>query len=138
MEIGIFNYGGRTPERAHYNDAGADVFANESVKINPNCTKKIKLGIGLDLPDGYVATLKARSGLSCKGILCSEGTLDSGYTGEICAIISNVSNKAFYIRKGDKVAQIVIQSVVLPYFAGVDEIARHEKRGNHGFGSTGV
>ena len=137
MEIGFFDFGGRVPEREHYNDAGADVFANESVMINPHCTKKIKLGIGLDLPDGYVATIKARSGLSSKGILVTDGTIDSGYDGEICTIVTNTSNEAYYIAKGDKIAQIVVQNVALPSFVDVSVIARHKKRGADGFGSTG-
>lgn len=138
MEIGYFDFGGKAPKRAHYNDAGADVFANESVSIRPHCTKKIKLGFGLDLPDGYVATIKPRSGLSSKGIIVTDGTIDSGFDDEICAIVTNTTIKPFSIWKGDRIAQIIIQNIALPSFVSIDVIAKHKKRGNNGFGSTGV
>ena len=90
MKIQLIDFGGRSPERAHANDAGADVFSPEDIVIRPGEISKISLGFGLRIPDGFAGYIFPRSGLSTKGIVCELPPIDSSYTGEVHAIISNV------------------------------------------------
>ena len=87
MKIRLLDYGGRCPERAHANDAGADVFSPRDAVIRPGEICKMPLGFGLLVPDGYAGFVFPKSGLSAQGIVCELPPVDSGYTGEIHAII---------------------------------------------------
>lgn len=93
----------------------------------------IKLGFGLEVPDGYMATIRPRSSMNAKGILTQIGTIDSGYRGEIKVVLINLTGKPFEIKKGDKICQIVIEPVVLADL--VEDLG--DERGEGGFGSTG-
>lgn len=140
MKIKVIDYGyDKLPLRAHANDAGADVHVcfhdgTEVMVIPPNTTVKIPLGMGLVLPDGYAAFVFPRSGLSSKGITCELPPIDSGYRGEIHAIVTNCSNNDFIINNGDRIGQLVITPIVIADFI-TENI---EERGTAGFGSTGV
>lgn len=81
MKIQLIDFGGRSPERAHANDAGADVFSPRDVVIRPGDICKLPLGFGLKIPDGYAGYIFPRSGLSSQGIVCELPPIDSGYTG---------------------------------------------------------
>lgn len=134
MKIKLIDFGGKKPERAHYNDAGADVFANDTKLIPPHSIVKIPLGFGLELPDGFVAFVLPRSGMtSNKGITTEVVPIDSGYTGEVHAIVYNATGFSTVIESGTKVAQLVIVPTVLAEFVYDDQ----KQRGNKGFGSTG-
>lgn len=133
MIINLLNFGGQMPMRAHNNDAGADVFATKDYRICPNTTIKMLLGFGLILPDGYAGYIFPRSGLASQGIVCEIPPIDSGYRGEIHAIISNIGIKEYDIKKGDRVGQLVIMPVVIPIFTYDFGVSR----GSDGFGSTG-
>lgn len=134
MKIKLIDYGyEHAPFRAHTNDAGADVHAITNCIICAHETIKIPLGFGLQLPDGYAAFIFPRSGLSSKGITCELPPIDSGYTGEIHAIVTNNSNNDFEINKDDKIGQLVVMPIVVADF--VTETG--PERGNCGFGSTG-
>lgn len=135
------------PNRAHFNDAGADVFVNLNMKLGDiledNITKsiviksgetvKIPLGIGIEIPFGYMAVVYSKSGLASKGIQSLNAPIDSSYTGEIHAIVSNVSDKAYMFVHGDKVGQLVIHPISICDFTEFEFSGRGEK----GFGSTG-
>jgi dUTP pyrophosphatase len=134
MKIKILNYGYvKKPFRAHENDAGADVYAIDRINIEPGRTRKIPLGFGLEVPIGYAAYVIPRSSLASKGIASEIPPVDSGYTGEIHAIITNHSSDTFRIEKGDRIAQLVIMPVIVADF--VEEFG--EVRADGGFGSTG-
>ena len=120
------------PFRAHYNDAGADVYSLEDYVIPPHTTVKIPLGFGMELPDGFQCNVYPRSGLTSKGIVSQLPPIDSGYTGEVHAIMTNTTNLAYNIKKGDKIAQLVVTPIVLVDFT--DTLG--EERGANGFGST--
>ena len=135
MKIKTIDFGGRTPKRAHYNDAGADVYASTTTKISAGQTEKIPLGIGVCIPDGYVAFMTPRSGLSSKGIVCAFGTIDSGYRGELSASISNLSGAPYVVHEGDRIAQLVICPIAIADFNSDDQ---KDTRGANGFGSTGA
>lgn len=133
MKIQLIDFGGKSPERAHVNDAGADVFSPGYFTVVPGQVSKIPLGFGLRIPDGYAGYIFPRSGLSAKGIVCELPPIDSGYTGEVHAIISNVGREKYEIKAGDKIGQLVIMPVLIPDFT-FDE---WKERGTGTFGSTG-
>lgn len=134
MKIKVLNFGyEKLPLRAHENDAGADVHAMGEHVIKPHHSVKIPLGMGLILPDGYAAYVFPRSGLSSKGIVCEIPPIDSGYRGEIHAIVSNLSDFEYVVHDGDRIGQLVITPVIIADFI-TDDI---NERGDNGFGSTG-
>lgn len=145
MTIKLINFGGEIPVRAHHNDAGADVFANITsencdyydelaIEIDPHTIRRIPLGFGLELPDGFVAFVVPRSGMTAnKGITSELVPIDSGYRGEIHAILYNANDEPVYINDGDKVAQLVIMPTVLANFT----FDNQKERGEKAFGSTG-
>lgn len=137
MKIKLIDFGadvqGRTPFRAHANDAGADVFAIKDQTIYSGQVLKIPLGFGLELPDGTVGYIFPRSSLSAKGIVCELPPIDSGYRGEVHAIVSNVGRDSYDIKAGDRIGQLVIMPVVVPDFVYEETAAR----GDNAFGSSG-
>jgi len=133
MKIQLIDFGGKIPKRAHVNDAGADVFSPRNEVIHPRQICKIPLGFGLRIPDGYAGYIFPRSGLSAKGIVCELPPIDSGYTGEVHAIVSNVSDEAYEIKENDKIGQLIIMPVVIPEFT----FEEWKERGTGAFGSTG-
>ena len=136
MKIKIIDYGYENlPKRSHYNDAGADVYVMKEVVIDPHTSYKMPLGLGIKLPDGFAAFVCPRSGLSSKGIVCEMSPIDSGYTGEIHAIMTNNTDFAVRVNKGDRVGQLVIVPCILCDF--ITESDTMTERGASGFGSTG-
>lgn len=137
MKIQLIDFGHREeylPYRAHDNDAGADVFAPKGYVLNPGSTVKIPLGFGVKLPDGMTGFVFPRSGLSAKGIVCELPPIDSGYRGEIHAVVSNVSCETYTIKKGDRIGQLVIFPCILADFT----FEKSAERGEGAFGSTGA
>lgn len=131
--IGFQNFV-KMPERAHRNDSGADVFATKHEVVPPHSSVAIPLGFGVELPDGYDLIIHSKSGLSKKGIGCFNAPVDSGYKGEIHALVYNVTDKPYEFEKGDKVGQLVMRPVIYcDYVEDFDE----ESRGSGAFGSTG-
>ena len=134
MQIEAIDFGGELPWREHPFDAGADVFANETIQI-PHCsTSKVRLGVGIRLPHGYVCDLRPRSGWASCGVHISLGTIDASYSGEMCAIVFNLSGDTVEIKKGTKIGQLVIHPVTLCEFVWK---IHGDNRGDKGFGSTG-
>lgn len=143
MKIKVINFGyDKLPERAHYNDAGADVracFHNgiTARKIRPHETAKIPLGLGLVLPDGIAAFVFPRSGLSSRGITCELPPIDSGYRGEIHAIVTNHSDEDYLVKNGDRIGQLVVIPALLVDFYD-ESCGDYSERGVGAFGSTGL
>lgn len=139
MKIRVINFGyEKLPFRAHENDAGADVYVcfhdKTEMVIMPGETIKIPLGFGLMLADGYAAYVFPRSGIATKGITCELPPIDSGYRGEIHAIVTNCSKEPFVVQNGMRIGQIVITPVVIAEFVNCN----FNERGTDGFGSTGI
>ena len=136
MKIRLIDFGvpeNRRPFRAHDNDAGADVYMPYDCTIKPGEIAKIPLGFGIEVPDGFAGFVYPRSSMAVKGLVCELPPVDSGYRGEIHAIISNVSNKAQTIRKDARIGQLVISPVIIADFV----FEYGDRRGTGGFGSTG-
>lgn len=121
--------------------AGADLYSSdESVTIEPGQTAMVHTGLALEIPDGVVGLIYARSGLACKKGLAPAnkvGVIDSDYRGEIIVALHNHGNEAISFKQGERVAQMVFA----PYFfAGFNELEElgDTERGSGGFGSTGT
>lgn len=136
MKIRLIDFGvtkERCPFRPHENDAGADVFMPFDCRIKPGEIIKIPLGYGIEIPDGFAGYVFPRSSMALKGLICELPPIDSGYRGEIHAIISNVSNIQQTIKKGTRIGQLIIAPVVIADFV----LETGKKRGTDAFGSTG-
>ena len=120
--------------------AGMDLYADleESVIIQPLERKLIPTGIFLELPEGYEAQIRPRSGLALKNgitVLNSPGTVDADYRGEVGVILVNLSTEPFSVNSGDRIAQMVISTYIKAEWEVADELT-HTERGAGGFGST--
>ena len=136
MKIRLIDFGvskEHCPFRPHENDAGADVYVPFDCTLNPGDTVKIPLGFGLEIPDGYAGYVFPRSSLAVKGLVCELPPIDSGYRGEIHAIVSNVSSIRQTIKKDTRIGQLVITPVIIADF--VLDLGRERSTG--AFGSTG-
>ena len=129
------------PAYAKPGDAGADLCSSEDLVIAPGERALVSTGLSIALPDGFAAFVHPRSGLAIKsgiGIVNAPGTIDSGYRGEIKVIVINHDRtEDFVIKRGDRIAQLVVQRVERAQFTEV-EILPESARGAGGFGSTGV
>ena len=122
--------------------AGADIkaFLKENIVINPLNRAIISTGILLELPEGFEAQVRPRSGLAAKygiTVLNTPGTIDSDYRGEIKIILINLGSEPFEIKNGDRIAQLVIAPVIQGNFIKSDFL-NTTNRGTGGFGSTGL
>jgi len=128
------------PSYAHPSDAGMDVRSVADLMIAPGARALVPTGLVMLLPPQYEAQVRPRSGLALKSgvtVLNTPGTIDSGYRGEVGVILMNLGTEDFQVKKGDKIAQIVIAPVKQPEIVETDSIDETD-RGVGGFGSTGV
>lgn len=118
--------------------AGFDLYANEATILEPGENKLIKTGFSLELPSGFEAQLRSRSGLALKNkvfVLNSPGTIDEDYRGEVGVILMNLGEEAFVIKKGARIAQMIISELPSVILEEVSELTT-TPRGRGGFGST--
>ena len=128
------------PAYAHGSDAGMDVRSVDDATIPPGGRTLVRTGLVMMLPPGYEAQVRPRSGLALKygvTVLNAPGTIDSGYRGEVGVVLANFGNAPFEVRKGDRIAQIVVAPVTRAEVAESAEVDETD-RGGGGFGSTGV
>ena len=125
------------PSRAHGWDAGYDLFSREDATVWQNCGGKFDTGVHIQIPEGYVGFVKSKSGLNARNGLQAEGVIDAGYTGSINVLLRNHGPRAVEIKKGQKIAQLVILPIITPELEVVDRLEETE-RGEGGFGSTGL
>jgi len=128
------------PAYAHPSDAGMDLRSVAELSIAPGGRALVPTGLVVLLPPLYEAQVRPRSGLALKHgvtVLNTPGTIDSGYRGEIGVILANFGAESFAVRKGDKIAQLVIAPVIQPEIAETDVVDETD-RGEGGFGSTGL
>lgn len=128
------------PSYAHPGDAGADLLAAVDVDLAPGERALVPTGIAIALPEGYVALVHPRSGLAARhglSIVNTPGTVDAGYRGEIKVLLINHDPRELVsLRRGDRVAQLVIQRVEIAAFVEVETLPE-SVRGDGGYGSTG-
>jgi len=127
------------PAYAHPSDAGMDIRSVEDLVLPAGRRCLVPTGLVMLLPPMYEAQVRPRSGLALKHgvtVLNTPGTIDSGYRGEIGVILANFGDTDFSIKKGDKIAQLVIAPVTQPEIVETDVVDETD-RGAGGFGSTG-
>jgi dUTP diphosphatase len=128
------------PACARPGDAGVDLVTAEDIDLAPGERAVARTGIAIALPDGYAGFVHPRSGLAAKHgitLVNAPGTIDSGYRGEIKVILLNTDLvRAVSLRRGDRIAQLVVQRVEKITFREVPALP-DSARGDNGFGSTG-
>ena len=133
--------GGTPPRRMTSGAAGFDLFArtDEEIRISPGEIVAVPVGFKIEVPPGYEAQIRPRSGLAVRGIILpnSPGTVDPDYRGEVRVILANIGKEPFVVRDGDRIAQMVICPVPPVELVEVDELSPTD-RGEGGFGSTGI
>ena len=128
------------PQYAHPGDAGMDVYSTEDAIIPPQKRYLVSTGLSFEIPIGFEIQVRPKSGLALKSGLTipnSPGTLDSGYRGELKVIILNTSSENYEVKKGEKIAQIILARYEQADVQEVQELS-DTTRGENGFGSTGL
>lgn len=122
--------------------AGADLCAAvfEELTLLPGARALVPTGFAIALPEGYEAQVRPRSGLALRhGVTClnSPGTIDADYRGPVCVVLANLGSEPFVVRRGDRIAQLIVAPVSRAGFTAVEELPE-TARAAGGFGSTGV
>ena len=136
LENGCENF---CPKKAHPDDAGYDLYSRIDAVLEPLSGMAIPVGFAMELPTGYEAQIRPRSGLAAKyhiTVTNSPGTVDANYRGEIKAILYNLGREPFIIQRGDRIAQMVICKLPEIDLVETTELSQTDRNTN-GFGSTG-
>ena len=140
IPVKVLDEGIEVPRHAHIDDAGADLCTTEDIELAPFERRLVGTGVALAIPEGYAGFVHPRSGLAVKSglsIVNSPGTIDAGYRGEIKVPLINLDpTETITLKRGDRIAQIVIQAVYTGSFHEVQQLSS-SGRGVAGFGSTG-
>lgn len=128
----------QVPSYQQPGDAGADLYSLVDATVVPGVVALLPTGIALELPEGYEGQIRSRSGLAFQGISVanSPGTIDSGFRGEVKVLLQNVGKLPYGVRRGDRIAQLVVSPVEQARFEEVAELGA-SARGTAGFGSSG-
>jgi len=130
----------KLPHYSHNGDSGMDLYSVEDIIIHPMERKLIRTGIRIEIPSGYEAQIRPKSGLAINhGIthLNTPGTIDSNYRGEIKIILINLGSEPYKVEKGRKIGQMVFSKVETAVLEETKEL-NQTSRGDGGFGSTGL
>lgn len=140
LRIKLLDDGLAMPRYQHEGDAGLDLPSRVDLVIEPGERAMVPTGIAVAIPQGYAGFVLPRSGLASRNgiaLVNSPGLVDSGYRGEMAVVMINTDKREpFHIKRGDRIAQLVIQRVEDVSIVGVDELDE-TSRGAGGFGSTG-
>lgn len=131
----------KLPQYANLFDAGMDISAAEDVKLFPTKTVIVPTGLKVAIPEGYEIQVRPRSGLSLKTplrIANAPGTIDTLFRDEIGIIVTNTDSAFYNIKKGDRIAQLVLNEIPRIRWEQVDNITTIKGNRGGGFGSTGV
>lgn len=136
LEIKLLSENATMPKRANPTDSGLDLYVSETINILAHATKVVKTDIAINLPYGYEAQVRPRSGKSLKTKLrVALGTIDQTYHKEIGIITDNIGDEDITVEKGERLAQLVVAPVVYPTPKQVDWFENESDRG--AYGSTG-
>ena len=140
VQIQRLDAGVELPRYARPGDVGLDLRASQDADIAPGKRAMVPTGLAIALPEGYAGFVQPRSGLAAReglSIVNTPGLIDSGYRGELKIVAINTDDEnTIHIKRGDRIAQLVIQEVPVVHLVEVDELDASE-RGAAGFGSTG-
>ncbi|MFP4424241.1 MAG: dUTP diphosphatase [Candidatus Woesearchaeota archaeon] len=124
------------PSYSYPTDAGLDLPSAETMTLQPNEKRVLKTGLRFAIPEGHVGLVWDRSGIAAKyTVHCLAGVIDSHYRGELGVVMINLSDMPFEIKKGDRIAQLLIQPVVQCNI--IEDKLDETERNQGGFGSTG-
>lgn len=140
MEIKVIADKWMMPERQHQDDAGADLKADATWRIEPGRTRMVGTGTCWEIPSGHVGLVFARSSLAVKkGLMLANGVgvIDAGYQGEVMVPLHNCTGTFVTIDEGERIAQMVIVPIATPELVQVEDFDAPTERGEGGFGSTG-
>lgn len=140
MEVKVIADKRMMPERQHPDDAGADLKADATWRIEPGRTRMVGTGTCWEIPRGYVGLVFARSSLAVeKGLTLANGVgvIDAGYQGEVLVPLFNPTGTFATINEGERIAQMVIVPIATPELVRVEDFDEPTERGKGGFGSTG-
>ncbi|MCG1703987.1 dUTP diphosphatase [Staphylococcus epidermidis] len=136
LEIKLLTENATMPKRANSTDSGLDLYVSETTTIKAGETKAVKTDVAINLPYGYEAQVRPRSGKSLKTKLrVALGTIDQKYNKEIGIITDNIGDEDITVEKGERLAQLVVAPVVYPTPKQVDWFEKESDRG--AYGSTG-
>lgn len=132
------------PTRNHTEDAGIDLYSNETVVVGLNDTTVVSTGIAINIPVGFVGKIEDRSSMGKKGLKVGGGVIDAGFNGEVSVILHNLTNsqnssyrgRGYLIEKGQKIAQLLLIPIETPKVEEVYSLWNSE-RGSKGWGSSG-
>lgn len=134
----MLDTGAKMPTRAYPTDAGLDLYAPDSVFIEPKGSVVIDTGVHVELPPDTAGLIVSKSGLNTKNDIESTGLIDYSYSGSIRVKLQNHKSSGYMVNKGDKISQLVIIPILTPEIEVVDKFATTEGgRNENGFGSTG-
>lgn len=127
------------PTRGHSDDAGFDLYTSEDTDIPPKSFVDVPCGVSVDLPDGVWGLVTGRSStLRVRGLHVANGIIDTGYTGPLFAGCQNLGDETVTIKRGERVAQIVLLPSLAGSYTATWGKTRTKERGTNGFGSTGL
>lgn len=130
---------GHIPTKANFSDCGWDLYATDNIELLPGQIIKHPLNIRMALPVNTYGQIESRSSLGAKGFLVLSKIIDRNYRGIPHVVATNVSNLPIYVKKGDRIAQMIIHSHSEHYFMQqVDKISTETDRGEGGFGQSGA
>lgn len=124
------------PTRAHADDAGLDLYGLEDATIAPGAGTLLRTGVAVAVPAGHVGLVCDRSSLARRGLKTAGGVIDAGYRGELGVVVWNISRDPQHVKKGERVAQLLVIPIATPAPVETHELDE-TARGAGGFGSTG-
>lgn len=141
LEYRLLSETARAPVRAHDDDAGMDLHADETAHLDPGDRVSVGTGVAVAVPEGHAGFVLPRSGLAAEHgitLVNTPGLIDAGYRGEVRVLLLNTDRvRSFRVMPGDRIAQLVLVKVEAPELAEVGELSE-TVRGKAGFGSTGM
>jgi dUTP pyrophosphatase len=141
LKIKMLDAGLAVPRYQHQGDAGLDLASRVDLTLQPGERSMVPTGIAVAIPRGYAGFVLPRSGLASRhgiSLVNSPGLIDAGYRGEVIVVMINTdSHEPFQIKRGDRIAQLVLQRVSEATTVQVEELDE-TSRGSSGFGSTGA
>lgn len=128
----------KVPTRGSRNCAGYDLYACEEKVVAKGEWTRVETGIRVEIPSDHYGRIAPRSGLTVKsGVLIGAGVIDGDYRGTLKVVLLNHGSEVLNIRKGDRVAQLILEKIITPEVQVVESLGRSE-RNDQGFGSTGI
>jgi len=137
MKVKRINPDAKLPAYGHPGDAGLDLFSCVDCVLDTGEIKAVQTGIKVAIPRGYVGLIWDKSGISLRGVHRLAGVVDAGYRGEVQVVMVNLGREPYEIKKGMKIAQMLVQPVQEIRVVEADDLDS-TKRGEGGFGSTGL